>query len=99
MKTFNQLSDERQAKAVEKCLTNLLEGIVLGEIRFNDKLNHDDLQARIDKACARAENMQTPWFAHEYILKTCREDLEAIARGTAEGALYPDPGEQVITGV
>jgi hypothetical protein len=99
MKTFEQLTPEQQTKAVQQCLTNLLTGIAEGAIRFDDSKNADDLQARIDKACARAEQMQTPWFAHEYVLDTCREDLESIARAEAEDAQYSEPTEHVIGGV
>jgi hypothetical protein len=99
MKTFEQLTPEQQAKAVEKCLANLLEAICEGAIRFNDEANQDDLQKRIDAAFAKAEKMRTPWFAHEYILDTCREDLEGMARCDAEDALYSEPGERVIRGI
>jgi len=99
MKRFERLSAEWQAKAVEKCTADLLKIIVESGIRFNDKLNHDKLQARIDAACAKAEEMQTPWFAGEYIMETCREEIEGMARCDAEDSLYPDPGEHVITGI
>jgi hypothetical protein len=96
MKTYQALTQEDQAKAREKALVELLEAILSGQIRFNDEANGDDLQARIDKAADEAEKMQTPWFTHEYIMDTCREDLEAIAGPQAEEALYPEPGEHVI---
>jgi hypothetical protein len=98
VKTFEQLTATQQAKAIENCLTDLLTGITEGGIQFNDKLNKDNLQARIDAACAKAEKMQTPWFAHEYILDTCRDELESIARATAEAALYSEH-ENVIDGI
>jgi len=68
-------------------------------VRFNDALNHDDLQARIDAAGEKANAMQTPWFWGEYIMDTCREDLEGMARCTAEDALYSAPPEHVISGI
>jgi hypothetical protein len=99
MKTFEQLTQEQQQIAVDRCLTDLLTDICNGTLGFNDELNHDDLQKRIDTAFAEAESMQTPWFAHEYIMDTCREDLEAMARPTAEDALYPEPHENCIGGI
>lgn len=32
--------------------------------------------------------MQTPWFAHEYIMDVAREDLEAMARTDAAACTY-----------
>lgn len=99
MKTFEQLIETEQAKAIEKCLYFILEDVVSGAIRFNDSLNENTIQSRIDAAQEKAEKMQTTWFAHEYILDTCREDLEGMARCEAEDALYSIPGERVISGI
>jgi len=99
MKRFEQLSETQQKKAINESLTRLLEAICEGGIRFNDKLNHDDLQARIDAAFTKAESMQTPWFVHEYLLDTCREELEGIAQCQAEDAIYSTSDEHVIAGI
>ncbi|NLF98709.1 MAG: hypothetical protein GX565_01010 [Lentisphaerae bacterium] len=99
MKTYKQLNAQQKARAREKALNILLTDICEQRIQFNNKLIHDDLQKRIDEAGAKAEKMQTPWFWHEYILDTCREDLESMALRTAEDALYPEPGEHIIRGV
>lgn len=99
MKTFTELSTQQQAAAIERCLNDLLGAVVEGAIRFNDDLNGDRLQARIDRAIAKADEMQTPWFAGEYVMDTCREDLESMARCDAEDAIYSEPGERVIDGV
>ena len=98
MKTFTELNSKQQIKAIEKCVNELLRDIMEG-IRFNDAENSDDLQARIDKAGEKANAMQTPWFWSEYIMDTCREDIEGMARCTAEDALYSEPGENVISGI
>ena len=95
MRKFDQLTPAQQEKAAAHELTLLLTEIVQGAIRFNDKLNGDDLQARIDKALAQADKMKTPWFAHEYVMEACKEDLEGLARSKAEDALYPEPEEYV----
>ena len=96
MRTYEQLTPAEQDEAVNIAASELLEGILEGAIRFNDALNADDLQARIDTACARAEEMRTPWFAHEYIMDTCRDEIMGMAQCDAEDALYPEPGERMI---
>lgn len=99
MKTFEQLTPEQQTAAVDKCTVDLLTAIVEGAIRFNDALNHDDLQKRIDAAAKEAGRMQTPWFTHEYIMDTCREEIRGMAQCDAEDALYSEKGERVIPGI
>lgn len=99
MKTYAQLSESEQRAALEKALKSLLESIFNGTIRFNDELNADDLQARIDTAIELAEAKRTPWFAHEYVLDTCREELEGMAMCDAEEALYSEPRELVVSGI
>lgn len=96
MRTYSQLSTEEQAKAEKLALQELLEAIVEGGVRFTDDANKDDLQARIDKAFAESERMQTPWFAGEMILEAARPELEALAKVQAEDALYPGPNEHTI---
>ena len=96
MKTYQELTEEQKSEAREIALNELLEAIMEGVIRFNDTLNGDDLQARIDAAGEKAEAMKTPWFMHEYVMDTCREDLEAMAAADAEDSLYPENGERVI---
>lgn len=96
MKKFDELSPQLQEKAVMAALNDLLKAIVDGAITFNDKANSNDLQARIEKACKQAMLMHTPWYAHEYILDTCQDDLMGIARGSAKRALYREPGELVL---
>jgi hypothetical protein len=67
MKTFEQLTSEQKDRAIEKELSDLLEIIVEGSLRFNDALNHDDLQARINAAWEKANEMQTPWFEQAWL--------------------------------
>lgn len=98
MKTYDELTPEQQERAVEKAAGHLLEDILSGAVRFEGSAEWDNLQARIDAAGAEAERMQTPWFAHEYIMDTCRDEIMDMARGDAELAVYPE-GEQVISGI
>src|SRR4051812_47166470 len=90
MKTYSELTPEQQLKAIKHQSALLLSDIITDAIRFNDKLNGDDLQKRIDDAMDRAESMHTPWFAGEYIMDTCREEIEGMAQVTAEDALYSE---------
>ena len=99
MKRYADLSDEQKKKALEKATSQLLDAIMLGSDRFNDELNQDDLQARIDVAIALAEANRTPWFAAEYIMDTCKEDIHDMAQVIAENALYTDQNENVIGGI
>jgi hypothetical protein len=99
MKTYQELSQEEQKRALEKCTQQLLESIVEGAIRFNDGLNHDNLQERIDKAWEKVERLHTPWFVGEAIMETCRADIEGMAQCTAADSLYPEEGENVIAGI
>jgi len=96
MRTFEQLTKEERKQALDKAITDLLTAICEGVVRFNDELNRDDLQARIDAAFAKAERMRTPWFSHEYIMDTCRDEIEGMARCDAEDSLYLDKGERAV---
>ena len=88
MKTYQQLTESEQAKARAKALDSLLTAICEGYANFSDC---GDLQARIDTAGEKANAMQTPWFWPEYILVTCRDDLESIALCDAEESTYLEP--------
>ena len=88
MRTFGQLIEPEQAAAVEYALTELLRAILEGGLRFDDAKNSDNLQARIDAARAKAEDLQTPWFAGEYIMEAAGDDLRAMAQCDAEDTQY-----------
>ena len=87
MRTFEQLSEPEQSAAVEHCLTLLLRGIIEGGLRFNDEANGDGLQAQIDAAIVKADDMQTPWFAHEYIMEARYNPSEGHI--TEDDGLWP----------
>ncbi len=99
MKTYHQLTDEQKVAAKERALICLLEHVLDGSIRFNDEMNDDDLQKRIDAALAFAEKNHTPWFAGEYIMETCSDELKSMASCDAENALYSEPDELVIPNI
>jgi hypothetical protein len=89
-KSFNQLTQKERDSAVSMCTDDLMTQIVNGAIRFYDEknANANDLQQRIDAAIDKSERMDTPWFAHEYIMDTCKDDILAMARRNAEDMLY-----------
>ena len=96
MRRFEDLTEEEQTEAVDRCLIGLVEAVIEGALRFNDKLNGDALQARIDKAMKQAEKMQTPWFTGEYVLEAARDELRSMACADAEDAYYPEATEKVV---
>jgi hypothetical protein len=99
MKKWKRLNKTQKQAAIQKAVNRLLEDIIEGGIRFNDGANHDDLQARIDTAIAKADKMQTPWFANEYIMDTCKGEIESMARVDAEDAIYLEPHEIAVKGI
>ncbi len=115
MRTYEQLTEEQQAKAQEFALKRVLECVLEG-MRFNDELNGDNFQASVDKAIAKADEMQTPWFASEYIMEArynpgeghiteddglwpVAEMLRGMASCDAEDALYVEADEHTVAGV
>lgn len=99
MKTWEQLTESQQEKALDKAVENLLTDILEGAIRFSDEKNHDNLQAKINAACEKAEQMRTPWFASEYIMDTCLDEIRGLAQCDAEDALYLEPSETAVSGI
>jgi hypothetical protein len=95
MRKFNELSKAEKEEAINYMLTNLLKAITEG-IEVFDK----EIQSRIEKAFRKAEQMQTPWFAHEYIMEDpiTKKYLQSIAEDEAQKALYRLPTDpEVIT--
>lgn len=96
MRTFNQLSLTEQDKAVQVCLSDLIESIVQGIVYFGD--SDEVLQANINLIIETCNRDQCPWFIPE-MLRMCpvvNDALTGIARCDAEDALYPDAGERVV---
>lgn len=89
LRTYAELSPDEQSWALGRSTCDLLRFIVEGGLRFEDK----DLQGRIDRGIQTAHRMQTPWFAHEYVMG---EDIRVMARADAEDRLYAPTGVWVV---
>ena len=101
MKRFDELDSTTQEWALARALDDVLRMLkaILDEgLRFNDQANGDDLQARIDAAIDRADELQTPWFAAGCILDDAvvKDALESMARADAEEALYAGPDDPPV---
>ena len=83
MKLFNELTNEQKKAAEEKELITIIREVAEGTIIFNGKLGDE-----INNAVMQAEKMQTPWFAHEYIMRNayCRDSLQKLAKRIAAKA-------------
>lgn len=91
MRTYQELSAEERERAVDKAASNLLEAILEGAVVFDGSL-----QDKIDEAYRQANEMHTPWFAHKYIMDTCRDEIMSMAQVDAENSLYARYDEAVI---
>lgn len=113
MKRFHELTVEQQANAIRLVTDRILELVTAGAIRFNDKLNGNNLQEVIDEAIKEANSDGVPWFAHEYVMAahykpsdnseensaSVSEMIKGMAVVTAEDAFYPEPGDFIEWGV
>lgn len=85
---FSDLNEKQKEYVFNRSKTELLEKIISGELRFNDMLNGDDLQKKIDVAIGKAEKMSTPWFAGEYIVDSVGQEIDSMVRSKIECDLY-----------
>ena len=67
MKTWKDLDETQRNRAINIFERQVLVDIVSGALHFNDEQNGDDFQAVVDAALQAANDMQTPWFAGEYV--------------------------------
>jgi hypothetical protein len=106
MKKWDELTEEQQSEAKYYVLGVLLRDITQEGMRLID----DSADEAVIKAIEKAEKMQTPWFAHEYVMDAEYVDedgndrklsdlLHQIARSTAMDALYSESDEYVIHGI
>ena len=93
MKTFTDLSEKEQAIAIEVATIQLLGKICDGKVRFADPA----LQTKIETAAKDAERMKTPWFMHEFVIETCKEEVTRAAKIDAERAYYREQGDLILS--
>lgn len=96
MRTWYDLNDDERKRAVNKATERILGAVLEGAIHFNDALNQDDLQERIDDAIREANGNRTPWFAGEYVMESVGDTLRGMAQCDAEDSFFPACRERVI---
>ena len=97
MRKFKQLNKIEKTQAVNQAQNEILTLIIEGVIVFNDKLNDDDLQARIDKAATKADANRTPWFLNEIMFEDSyiKDRIKSMALINAEDSLYLENNENM----
>lgn len=93
MKSYEQLTDEQKELAIRAAITDLLNCVVEGSLRFSAD---SDLGKKIESAGAKANAMQTPWFFAEYVMDDCGEELRSIATATAVENVYSEPNDPYV---
>lgn len=98
MKTFNELSEKQQVKAVEYHLQQLLEQTYKGEVSFDREVN-----LALQRVWLRTGHLQKPSQIFEHIRNerlneefTAGDYLRTFARDFAASGLYPEPSEYVV---
>jgi len=97
IRTFQQLSSEEQKKANEKCLDEILQGIIEGYIGF-EEIENLTLQLKIKEIIKDAELEKQPFLAAEILMQDSfvKKELTEIAEYTAIHAVYPAFDDIVI---
>ena len=93
---YNDLSDSEKESAVNHFLLRVLETAT----EYPSYYQFDsDLHKKILKAHKKADKAQTSWFAHEFIMEDCGEELRELALDDAEQALYELCGQsfEIVT--
>ncbi len=98
IRKYEDLTAIEKNQAVQNCLSQLLNSIMNGEIKFDDKQNGEPIQERIEAAAVKADKLETPWFITEIIMedKWLAEKLTLIAQAEAEQALYPEIDQMIV---
>lgn len=95
MKTFFQLDDEKQEKAVKTEINRILLELAEGTLVPNDKTLIEGIEA----AKRNCEANKTPWFLAEAIYEEIGHDVRRWARESASEAIYIEAHEWVIRGI
>jgi hypothetical protein len=112
MRMWSELNEKEQEQAIGQETDDILAYILENpSIGYPDELNRDSLEAAIRAAMDKADDMQTPWFAGEYVMEATyswdpgdgntvsvpvSDAIRGMAWESAEDAWYPDPDDQII---
>ena len=67
--SYDELSEEAKNEALTGALRFFCEAVA-----------YEDMSDKMKKAVDKAEEMQTPWFTHEYMMDYAKDEVEALAR-------------------
>ena len=81
---FEELSDSAQEYVINLEKDEILRMYTEGIDCYEDMA----LGEKIEKAIIKAEEMQTPWFAGEYILASCEPEITELAEHYAKIGSY-----------
>lgn len=98
MKTYQELTERQKRDAVTRAISELLEDILEENITYTDSM-YGDLQHRLDTAIWRADDNQTPWLAHGYIMNACGVEVGKLALDIVESSLYAEDNTPVVYGI
>ncbi len=96
MKTYKNLTNEEKERAVQMHFNEVLLEMIKLPAFFN---YNDGLYAKLQRAFEKADDMQTPWFVNEFIMDTCKDDIQHIAELRASDCYYLENGETSMSGV
>lgn len=89
--TWADLTEAQREAAVDHRLTEILRGTCEGYITWRES------QHLFVAAFAKAEAMQTPWFASEYVMEACGDLLRQVALSQSQNCFYVPPNTAVST--
>lgn len=89
--TWADLTEAQREAAVTHELNAVLRGTCEGYITWGES------QPLFDAAFAKADAMQTPWFASEYVMEACGDLLRQVALSQAQNCFYVPPYTEVST--
>ena len=94
MKRFDELNERQKEAAVIKCC----EEVIKAAVEIGPDFFPPELEPLAVKAWRAAEDMQTPWFVHEYLLdeEKIKEFFTIQAAEDAKSTFYLEPGEFAI---
>ena len=57
---------------------------------------YDELAVKLEAAWEKANEMLTPWFIGAYVMDTCKEEIEEMAKNAVSEIIYKtEPGQEI----